>query len=165
MILEELLTSFTDGYFDDIFGDEDYGVSKYKVNKEEVEKIRTEFAFEAYDGAYHKSINRCARYVRLAFERAFKKVTKRIFNMKQARYASVYGPSLILAGFQVVQIKDNLEIQIGDIVIFQETPTSPFGHIAVWNGKMWISDYRQDSIFPDETFLVLVPTYYRYFGY
>jgi hypothetical protein len=85
--------------------------------------------------------------------------------MKQARYASVYGPSLILAGFQVVEIRDNLEIQIGDIVIFQETPTSPFGHIAVWNGKMWISDYRQESIFPDETYLVLVPTYYRYFGY
>ena len=164
MILEELLTSFSVDYFDEFAG-EDYGVSKYKVNKEEIAEIRLLFAFEAYDGAYHKSINRCARYVRLAFERAFKKLTKRAFNMQQARYASIYGPCLILAGFQVVEIKDNLEIQIGDIVIFQETSTSPFGHIAVWNGNMWISDYRQDSIFPDETYLALVPTYYRYFGY
>ena len=162
MIIEELITNFTDEYFEEF--EEDCGISKYKINEEEVKQLRDLFANEAYDGAYHESINRCARYVRLAFERAFKKLTKRPFNMKQARTATIYGPSLILAGFEVVKISDDSKIQKGDVVIFGVTSTSPFGHIAVWNGNIWISDYRQDSIFPDETYHDLVPTYYRYFG-
>jgi hypothetical protein len=154
--------NFTDEYFEEF--EEDYGVSKYKVNEIEVKHIRELFADETYDGAYYKSINRCARYVRLGFERAFKKITKRPFNMQQARFASIYGPGLIMAGFQIIDISDDSKIQKGDVVIFGVTDTSPFGHIAVWNGSIWISDYRQDSKFPDETYYELVPTYYRYFG-
>ncbi len=145
---------------------EDYNVTTYKVNTEQVKLIRETFADEAYRGAFYMSIDLCARYVRLAFERAFKKVTNRTFHMQQAPAAVNYGPGLLKAGFRVVDdIMDDSQIQIGDVVIYSITKTSPWGHIQVWNGKQWVSDYRQSSKYPDKTYFNLVPTYYRYFGY
>lgn len=126
--------------------------------------IRDTFAEEAYRGAFYFSINLCARYVRIAFERAFKKVTNQKFDMQQAAAAKDYEPGLLKAGFRVIEIKDDSEIEKGDVIIYQVTKTSPWGHIAVWTGKIWVSDYRQESKFPDETYHNLVPVYYRYYG-
>ena len=110
------------------------------------------------------SINLCARYVRLAFERAFKKVTNRKFHMQQASAAKDYEPGLLKAGFKIVNIENETQIEKGDVIIYQVTKTSPWGHIQVWTGNQWVSDYRQDSKYPDNTYYNLVPVYYRYFG-
>jgi hypothetical protein len=143
---------------------EDYGVPTYKVNNEEIKKIRLLHASEAYNGAHYKSIDACAYYVRQAFERAFKKVTGRTFHMQQAPAAADYGPGLLKAGFRVIDIRNDSELQVGDVVLYQITRTSPWGHIAVWTGEIWVSDYRQRSIHPDSSYYKAIPTFYRYYG-
>ena len=40
----------------------------------------------------------------------------------------------------------------GDIVVFPMTWKHPLGHIAIWNGKHWVSDYKQKSIYIDEDY-------------
>jgi hypothetical protein len=106
------------------------------------------------------SINLCAMYVRRAIERSHKKITRRKMNMKQQRCAFDYGISLINSGFQVV----NEPLEIGDVAIYQVTSTSPYGHIQIFTGTSWVSDYRQPSKFPDETYIDAVPVYYRFVG-
>ena len=147
--------------FEDI---EDYGVTTYKVNQEEIEKIRLLHASEAYNGANYKSIDACAYYVRQAFERAFKKVTGRTFHMQQAPAAADYEPGLLKAGFRIINIDKGSKFKVGDVVIYQVTSTSPWGHIAVWTGEIWVSDYRQRSIHPDSSYINAIPRFYRYHG-
>ena len=41
---------------------------------------------------------------------------------------------------------------IGDISVLPQNEKSHFGHIAVWNGKLWVSDFRQNSIYPGSAY-------------
>lgn len=34
----------------------------------------------------------------------------------------------------------------GDVVVFPKTRNHPFGHIAMWSGSQWISDFKQRGI-------------------
>ena len=34
----------------------------------------------------------------------------------------------------------------GDIVVFPAVKCHPFGHIAMWNGTQWVSDFKQKSM-------------------
>lgn len=36
----------------------------------------------------------------------------------------------------------------GDIVVFPAIKNHKWGHIAMWNGKQWVSDFKQKSMFP-----------------
>ena len=85
--------------------------------------------------------------------------------MQQAPAAKDYGPGLLKAGFRVIEISKESEIIKGDVVVYPMTRTSPWGHIQVWTGEIWVSDYRQRSKYPDSTYYNLTPTYYRYYGY
>lgn len=42
---------------------------------------------------------------------------------------------------------NNYNGKIGDIVVFPATDKHVFGHIAMWNGTQWISDFKQKSFF------------------
>ena len=64
----------------------------------------------------------------------------------------------------MIDIKTDSAFQVGDIVLYQVTRTSLCGHIAVWTGEIWVSDYRQRSIHPDSSYRTATPTFYRYFG-
>ena len=59
--------------------------------------------------------------------------------------ASGYGPILRHAGFRTVTPGENP--QEGDVVVFQPVEGHPRGHVAMFDGKQWISDYKQDSIY------------------
>ncbi|MDE8731202.1 hypothetical protein PZH39_16025, partial [Desulfovibrio desulfuricans] len=59
--------------------------------------------------------------------------------------ASGYGPILRHAGFLTVAPGEKL--QKGDVVVFQPVKGPPDGHVAMFDGKQWISDYKQDSIY------------------
>ena len=39
------------------------------------------------------------------------------------------------------------KLQKGDVVVFQPVKGHPDGHVAMFDGKQWISDYKQDSIY------------------
>ena len=84
--------------------------------------------------------------------------------MQQAPAAKDYGPGLLKAGFRLIDIKSDSQLRVGDVVVFQVTRTSPWGHIAVWTGEIWVSDYRQKSIHPDSSYKNAIPTFYRYYG-
>lgn len=36
--------------------------------------------------------------------------------------------------------------KVGDIVVFQPIGKRYFGHIAMWNGSQWVSDFKQRNI-------------------
>ena len=59
--------------------------------------------------------------------------------------ASGYGPILRHAGFLTVAPGE--KPQKGDVVVFQPVGGHPDGHVAMFDGKQWISDYKQDSIY------------------
>ena len=59
--------------------------------------------------------------------------------------ASGYGPILRHAGFRTVAPGE--KPQKGDVVVFQPVDGHPDGHVAMFDGKQWISDFKQDSIY------------------
>lgn len=60
--------------------------------------------------------------------------------------AWMYSKVLPLYGF--VQIpKENYTPKKGDIVVFEKTEKHIWGHIAMYSGKNWISDFKQKTIF------------------
>lgn len=44
------------------------------------------------------------------------------------------------------EIDKDEELEAGDIVVFQPIGNRKFGHIAMWNGKQWVSDFKQRNI-------------------
>lgn len=57
-------------------------------------------------------------------------------------YAKDYGPFLVHLGFS--QIPNDSPPQPGDIMVLQPGP-NPSGHVQVWNGSRWVSDFMQPA--------------------
>ena len=45
------------------------------------------------------------------------------------------------------------EPEIGDIVVFQPIGGRKYGHIAIWNDKQWVSDFKQRNLIVDCDYL------------
>ena len=79
--------------------------------------------------------------------------------------AADYGPSLIAAGAKLVASEEgrdvtglpagfpptNYDKKIGDIVIFPAFAGHTDGHMAMWDGSNWISDFKQDTPWPNNS--------------
>ncbi len=65
--------------------------------------------------------------------------------------AYAYGKTLPQMGFEEIPIKD-YKPKVGDISVLPKNEKSHFGHIAIYNGRQWISDFTQNSIYPSEAF-------------
>ena len=87
--------------------------------------------------AENKSVGLCAKYVRKAI------VAGRI-PLYQGGDAWSYKYLLPILGFK--EIEDVSDKKVGDIVVFQPIGKRYFGHIAMWNGRQWISDFKQRGI-------------------
>lgn len=61
--------------------------------------------------------------------------------------AGDYGPFLLRHGAQVVS-RESWEPKAGDIAVFDRTPDHPAGHIQVFDGQHWVSDFVQHSFSP-----------------
>lgn len=61
--------------------------------------------------------------------------------------AYAYSDILPRLGFQEVNSP-----QIGDICVLSNNSKHPFGHIAIYDGNIWISDYKQKSIYPSKIY-------------
>jgi hypothetical protein len=99
-------------------------------NGEEAAKYATENALK-------KSVGLCAMYVRKAMIAGG-------IPLYQGGNAWHYKYLLPILGFEEVDKKE--EKMVGDIVVFQPIGKRWFGHIAIWNGKQWVSDFKQRSI-------------------
>lgn len=64
-------------------------------------------------------------------------------------------------GFEEVSRK-NYEPKEGDIVVFPRINGHIFGHIAMWNGKQWVSDFKQKNFAVAKEYEKSAYKYYRH---
>ncbi|WP_230660408.1 CHAP domain-containing protein [Psychrobacter sp. I-STPA10] len=98
-------------------------------------------AARAAQAAHSRSIGRCARYVRKALQAAGYEFTP---NASAYQYAT--RGTLANAGF--VKVSNNTPPQIGDVVVYNRSAKHKHGHIQIFDGTAWVSDFRQNSINP-----------------
>ncbi|WP_229505676.1 CHAP domain-containing protein [Massilia genomosp. 1] len=79
------------------------------------------------------SLGRCGEYVRKAIEAGGTQLNRH-------RRAKDYGASLLTSGF--VEIENTIT-RAGDVAVIQPIPGHPSGHMAMFNGTIWVSDFRQ----------------------
>ena len=94
-------------------------------------------AVYATENAEVKSVGLCALYVRRAMIAGG-------IPLYQGGNAWSYKYILPVIGFE--NVNENEGLMVGDIVVFQPIGGRKFGHIAIWNGKQWVSDFKQRSI-------------------
>src|SRR4051812_1054787 len=91
------------------------------------------------DHAHTASLGLCARYTREAIEAGGLTLVPRQESAKN------YGTTLLLAGFRWPR---NSFIQSGDVVVISGFKGQSHGHMAMFDGKKWISDFAQRSLYP-----------------
>jgi hypothetical protein len=97
-------------------------------------------SFPAYDKT---KCGYCARAIRNAVEKGLGCTIKRTTSAKD------YGPSYEKIGFKKVfeypiQSKEEYKPEIGDISIIEY---DPHGHICMFTGKKWVSDFVQNDMY------------------
>jgi len=103
-----------------------------------------ERAVEHLDKAAHAaSQGKCARYVREALAAG-----GLVVPLPRPVYAKDYAPSLEAMGFKEVAA-DGFTATKGDVAVIQPTSGRTEGHIQMFNGSIWVSDFRQRAdIYP-----------------
>jgi hypothetical protein len=61
--------------------------------------------------------------------------------------AGNYGRFLVKHGASAVSATDDAP-QKGDIAVFSITPQHQAGHVEIYNGSQWVSDYKQNNFLP-----------------
>lgn len=86
----------------------------------------------------------CARACRQGMEAGGLNTTGRPGDAKN------YGPWLLQHGYHVVSSTSYFgSQQVGDIAVFQPAPGhSQSGHIEMWDGNQWVSDFKQRNFSP-----------------
>jgi hypothetical protein len=93
--------------------------------------------------ALSRSSHHCAMYCRLGMEAAGLSTQDR----PASGDAGDYGPYLLRHGAQVVP-PDCYAPQVGDTVVFDKTRQHPYGHIELYDGQTWVSDFMQHGFSP-----------------
>jgi hypothetical protein len=91
--------------------------------------------------AHLHSTHHCAASVRQAMEAAG------IPTAGRPDDAGDYGPFLLRHGARPVD-SESYQPQPGDIAVFDKSGDHPAGHIQVFNGQHWVSDFVQQSFSP-----------------
>lgn len=106
--------------------------------------------------AHAHSTGNCARYVRRAIEAGGAQLTR-------TNFAKDYGPALAGAGFQPAP---SGPAHKGDVAVIQPAPGHPDGHMAIFNGNTWVSDFRQrpgpQGFYPGDAYRKAKPAYTIY---
>lgn len=91
--------------------------------------------------ALSRSSGYCARYVRKALQSAGYEFTP---NPSAYQYAT--RGTLAQAGF--TKISNDTPHQVGDVIVYDRSSRRPHGHIQIFDGTDWVSDFRQKGISP-----------------
>lgn len=111
-------------------------------------------AHYARNQAAPSSLGRCAEYVRKAIEWGG-------ISLQRTSSAKDYGPHLEAAGFH----EAFGSARKGDVIVIQPAPGHPHGHMAIYDGSHWISDFKQlHGFYPGPAYRNARPAYkiYRY---
>lgn len=99
-------------------------------------------AKSAARAAHGRSIGRCALYVRRALQAAGYE-----FTPQASAYMYATNGTLASAGF--VKLNNaNYVPQVGDVAVFNRSGKHPHGHIQIYDGNQWVSDFRQPKFSP-----------------
>ena len=105
-------------------------------------------AYPKYDKA---TCGKCAKAVRLSLEAGGIDTSDRNADPKDPTsqyHAKNWGSYLLIKGFGVEDISD-YSAEKGDIRVFQNYPGGSFsGHIDMYNGNQWVSDYFENGFWP-----------------
>jgi len=94
-------------------------------------------AMYATENAEPKSVGLCALYVRKAINAGG-------IPLYKCGSAWLYRYVLPILNFH--QVGKDAEREVGDIVVFQPIGGRKYGHIAIWNGTQWVSDFKQRNL-------------------
>jgi hypothetical protein len=89
----------------------------------------------------HKT-TRCAHYVRMAIAAGGLQVQP-----PASAAAKDYGPKLIAAGFRQLA-QQGYTPKAADVIVYQPIEKHPNGHMQMYDGDQWDSDFTQASIYP-----------------
>ena len=103
-----------------------------------------EAARYATEHAEKKSVGMCALYVRKA-------IIAGGIPLYVGGDAWSYKYMLPILNFH--QVGKKSEQEVGDIVVFQPIGGRKYGHIAIWNGKQWVSDFKQRNLIVHSDYL------------
>jgi hypothetical protein len=98
----------------------------------------------ATEHAEKKSVGMCALYVRKA-------IIAGGIPLFVGGDAWCYKYTLLILNFH--QVGKKSEREVGDIVVFQPIGGRRFGHIAIWNGSQWVSDFKQRNLIVHSDYL------------
>ena len=87
-------------------------------------------------------IGKCAPHVRMALEAG---------GLNTAGHpvpAKDWGPTLTRIGFKAISADDAYLPQTGDVIVIQAIKGHPYGHIELYDGKNWVSDFIQQDMWP-----------------
>lgn len=102
-----------------------------------------------------KSIKRCAHYVTNAITAPAGGGQP----MGRTESAKDFGPKLEAAGFR--QVTDG-SLQKGDVAVIQAIPGHPDGHMTMYDGQGWASDFKQNGMYPGPSYRAQKPPYKIY---
>ena len=88
-----------------------------------------------------RSQGKCAAYCRRAFE------VGGVDTKGHPVDAKDYGPLLLWNDASVVP-QSGYKPERGDVVVFKGSAAHPSGHIAIYDGKQWVSDFKQNHMSP-----------------
>lgn len=125
------------------------GVQAPKSNKLDSSAAPSVAARVLTNMSHSRTQGRCATYVRKALQAAGYK-----FKPQESAYMYATKGTLQEAGFVKIS-KEGYNPQVGDVVVWHRSAKHPHGHIQIWNGNQWVSDFRQRKISP-----YTVPTQY-----
>ena len=91
----------------------------------------------ATEHAEKRSVGMCALYVRKA-------IIAGGIPLYMGGDAWSYKHILPILNFHKVGKKS--EREVGDIVVFQPIGGRKYGHIAIWNGRQWVSHFKQRNL-------------------
>ncbi|MFC0180967.1 hypothetical protein [Thorsellia kenyensis] len=103
--------------------------------------------------AQPKSTGECAKAVRLALAQGG-------IHIEAVPSAKYLGESLMNKGFK--EIPKDSQLIAGDIAVIQPPKGDIHGHSAMFDGKIWISDFKQQTFYPGNDYLISKPQYKIY---
>jgi len=128
-----------------IFNVDKCGSKLEKKNEEPKTKNKVKYDIDAavtyiINNAEPKSLGKCAKYVRLAINEGG---ISNIYGHATEYYAT---DKLVKYGFSKIGTDlDSIRLEKGDIVAFGSVKGHKYGHIAMWTGTQWVSDFKQKS--------------------
>jgi len=100
------------------------------------------------------SQSRCAEYTRRAIEAGG-------VDIGNTRDAKNYGGNLERAGFR--EVPPGSTLIAGDVAVIQPHPGgNQSGHMTIFDGTTWFSDFRQRSMYPGPGYRAAQPAYKIY---